>query len=130
MTVSTAVTLFVTAVLTVIGFSVHDTIVVYDRIREHLRNRQRGEIFEEIANKSVTQTFDRSINTSLTVVLVLAALLIFGGQVTQHFNAALLAGIIIGTYSSVFVATPLVVLSEKLMAKAPATGGRRPADVR
>src|SRR5207249_3433160 len=104
--------LFVTAALTVIGFSVHDTIVVYDRIRENLRNRQRGETFEQIMNRSVTQTFDRSLNTSFTVVLVLACLLAFGGTVTALFNWALLIGIIIGTYSSIFVASPLVVIWE------------------
>jgi SecD/SecF fusion protein len=123
-------TLFVTAALTVIGFSVHDTIVVYDRIRENLRNRQRGEPFEDVANKSITQTFDRSINTSFTVVLVLAALLFFGGSVTKLFNVALLAGIVIGTYSSVFVASPLVVLWEKMSAKSTPSSGRRPSDVR
>jgi len=123
-------TLFVTAALTVIGFSVHDTIVVYDRIRENLRNRQRGEAFEDVANKSITQTFDRSINTSFTVVLVLAALLFFGGSVTKLFNVALLAGIVIGTYSSVFVASPLVVLWEKMTAKSATPSGRRPSDVR
>jgi SecD/SecF fusion protein len=123
-------TLFVTAALTVIGFSVHDTIVVYDRIRENLRNRQRGEAFEDVANKSITQTFDRSINTSFTVVLVLACLLFFGGSVTKLFNVALLAGIVIGTYSSVFVASPLVVLWEKMTAKSATPSGRRPSDVR
>jgi preprotein translocase SecF subunit len=123
--------LFVTAMLTVIGYSVHDTIVVYDRIRENLKNRQRGESFEEIANRSITQTFDRSINTGLTVMIVLAALLFWGGSVTKLFNLALLAGIVIGTYSSIFVAASLVVLWEKrsALAAVPA-GGRRPADVR
>jgi SecD/SecF fusion protein len=124
--------LFVTAALTVIGFSVHDTIVVYDRIRENLRNRQRGETFEHLMNRSVTQTFDRSINTSFTVVLVLAALLLFGGSVIALFNWALLIGIIIGTYSSVFVASPLVVIWERMtQAKtAAARAGAAPADVR
>jgi SecD/SecF fusion protein len=124
--------LFVTAALTVIGFSVHDTIVVYDRIRENLRNRQRGETFEHLMNRSVTQTFDRSINTSFTVVLVLAALLLFGGSVIALFNWALLIGIVIGTYSSVFVASPLVVIWERMtQAKtAAARAGAAPADVR
>jgi SecD/SecF fusion protein len=106
--------LFVTAVLTVIGFSVHDTIVVYDRIRENLRHRERGETFEHLMNRSVTQTFDRSLNTSFTVILVLAMLLAFGGSVTSLFNWALLIGIVIGTYSSIFVASPLVVIWERL----------------
>jgi SecD/SecF fusion protein len=115
--------LFVTAMLTVIGFSVHDTIVVYDRIRENLRNRQRGETFEHLANRSITQTFDRSINTSMTVVLVLVSLLLLGGQVTALFNWALLIGIVIGTYSSIFVASPLVVMWERY-AGAKAAGQR------
>lgn len=113
--------LFVTAVLTVIGFSVHDTIVVYDRIRENLRHRLRGETFEQLCNRSILQTFSRSINTSLTVVLTLGALLMFGGPLMRHFYAALLAGILIGTYSSIFNATPLVVVWDKLASasKAP-----------
>ena len=126
--------LFVTAVLTVIGFSVHDTIVVYDRLRENLRNRQRGETFDHLMNRSVTQTFDRSLNTSFTVILVLAMLLAFGGSVTKLFNWALLIGIIIGTYSSIFVASPLVVIWERMAgAKAVerrAAGARAGADVR
>ncbi len=96
--------LFVTAMLTVIGFSVHDTIVVFDRIRENLR-KYVGRPFEEIANISVLQTLARSLNTSLTVVFVLAALLLFGGETIKWFVVALLAGIISGTYSSIFNAT-------------------------
>lgn len=107
--------LFVTAVLTIIGFSVHDTIVVYDRIRENLRHRQRGESFEQLANKSILQTISRSVNTSLTVVLTLGALLAFGGPLLRHFYVALLAGIIVGTYSSIFVATPLIVIWDNLL---------------
>ena len=106
--------LFVTALLTVIGFSVHDTIVVFDRIRENLKHRLRGESFEQLANRSILQTFARSVNTSFTVVLTLVALLIFGGPVIKHFIAALLVGIISGTYSSIFNATPLVVVWENL----------------
>jgi preprotein translocase subunit SecF len=99
--------LFVTAVLTVIGFSVHDTIVVFDRIRENLR-RQRGS-FEEIVNASILETLARSLNTSVTVVLTLLALFLFGGQSIQHFVLALLIGIASGTYSSIFNASPLLV---------------------
>ena len=101
--------LFVTAVLTVIGFSVHDTIVVYDRIREN-RARHIGEPFEQIVNHSILQTFGRSINTSLTVVLTLSALLLFGGAATNYFVLALLIGIVSGTYSSIFNASPLLVV--------------------
>ena len=109
--------LFVTAILTIIGFSVHDTIVVFDRIRENLKHRIRGESFDELANRSILQTFARSVNTSLTVVLTLVALLVFGGPVIRHFVAALLVGIISGTYSSIFNATPLVVIWEGLANK-------------
>lgn len=99
--------LFVTAVLTVIGFSVHDTIVVFDRIRENLR-RQKGS-FEEIVNASILETFARSLNTSITVLLTLLALFLFGGQSIRLFVLALLAGIASGTYSSIFNASPLLV---------------------
>ena len=101
--------LFVTAMLTVIGFSVHDTIVVFDRVREN-RVRHAGEPFAEIVNHSLLQTFGRSITTSLTVVLTLTALLLFGGSATQEFVLALLIGIISGTYSSIFNASPLLVV--------------------
>lgn len=99
--------LFVTAVLTVIGFSVHDTIVVFDRIRENLR-RNRGS-FEEVVNTSILETLVRSINTSLTVVLTLLALFLFGGQSIRLFVLALLIGIASGAYSSIFNASPLLV---------------------
>ena len=101
--------LFVTAMLTVIGFSVHDTIVVYDRIREN-KSRHAGEPFEQVVNHSVLQTFGRSINTSLTVVITLTALLLFGGAAIRYFVLALLIGIVSGTYSSIFNASPLLVV--------------------
>ena len=97
-----------TAMLTVIGFSVHDTIVVFDRIREN-RARHAGEPFAEIVNHSILQTFGRSIMTSLTVVLTLLALLPVRRRRDQDFVLALLIGIISGTYSSIFVASPLLV---------------------
>jgi preprotein translocase subunit SecF len=100
--------LFVTAMLTVIGFSVHDTIVVYDRVREN-RARHAGEPFDEIVNHSILQTIGRSIMTSLTVVITLVALLLFGGAAINNFIIALLIGIVSGTYSSIFVAAPLLV---------------------
>jgi preprotein translocase subunit SecD len=120
--------LFVTAALTILGFSVHDTIVVYDRIRENLHHRQRGETFADVSNRSITQTFDRSINTSMTVVLVVSALVVFGGGSIRQFNTALLIGIVLGTYSSIFVAAPLVVMWERAAAArrgetAPAAAG-------
>jgi preprotein translocase subunit SecF len=108
--------LFVTAVLTVIGFSVHDTIVVFDRIRENLK-RMGGEDFPSVVNDSILQTLDRSLNTSLTVVLVLVALLLFGGDSIRWFVVELLIGIISGTYSSIFNAAPLLVLWQEILEK-------------
>ena len=105
--------LFVTALLTVIGFSVHDTIVVFDRIRENMK-RVSGPSFSQIVNESILQTLDRSLNTSLTVVLVLLALLLFGGESIKWFVVALLVGVISGTYSSIFNASPLLVLWQEL----------------
>jgi len=100
--------LFVTAMLTVIGFSVHDTIVVFDRVREN-KARHAGEPIDAIVNHSILQTFARSIMTSLTVVLTLLALFLFGGAAINDFILALLIGIVSGTYSSIFVASPLLV---------------------
>ncbi len=105
--------LFVTAVLTVVGFSVHDTIVVFDRIRENLRVSQRLS-FEQVVNLSIMQTAARSIITSFTVVLVLAAILIAGGTTLKGFALALLIGIVSGTYSSIFNASPLLVVWRRL----------------
>jgi preprotein translocase subunit SecF len=105
--------LFVTAVLTVVGFSVHDTIVVFDRIRENLRVSQRLS-FEQVVNLSIMQTAARSIITSFTVVLVLMAILIAGGTTLKGFALALLIGIVSGTYSSIFNAAPLLVVWRKL----------------
>src|SRR5256714_2601326 len=98
--------LFVPAVLTVIGFSVHDTIVVFDRIRENM-GRRTGESYYTVVNNSLLQTLGRSLNTSLTVLLTLAALLLFGGSSIRVFVLALLVGLTSGTYSSIFHATPL-----------------------
>ncbi len=108
--------LFVTALLTVMGFSVHDTIVVFDRIRENLRLNPGGN-FEEIANVSIAQTLARSLNTSLTVLIVLLALFLLGGDSTKGFVLALLLGIGVGTYSSIFNATPLLVVWQNYSAK-------------
>ncbi len=105
--------LFVTAMLTVIGFSVHDTIVVFDRIRENLQHRIRGESFMDLTDRSISQTLARSINTSLTVIITLAALFFFGGSSIHQFTGALLIGILSGTYSSIFNASVLLVLWKK-----------------
>ncbi len=101
--------LFVTALLTVIGFSVHDTIVVYDRIRENLV-KVKAPTFSDTVNLSIWETLARSINTSTTVIIVLLALLLFGGESIRWFVFALLIGIISGTYSSIFNAAQLLVL--------------------
>lgn len=100
--------LFVTAILTVIGFSVHDTIVVFDRIRENLRYYSKKMNFGEIVNISINQTFTRSINTSLTALITLGALYFFGGVTTRDFVLAMILGIAIGTYSSIFFASMIL----------------------
>ena len=101
--------LFLTAVLTVIGFSVHDTIVVFDRIRENANIYRRLE-YEKMVNHSIVQTLDRSINTQLTVMLTLFALALFGGETIRHFVIILLVGIFSGAYSSIFNASPILVV--------------------
>jgi preprotein translocase subunit SecF len=100
--------LFVTAVLTVVGFSVHDTIIIYDRIRENMRTAGKRDTFDDVANRSIKQTLARSINTSLTVCLTLIAMLIFGGETVRWFVLAMLLGIAVGTYSSIFNASQLL----------------------
>lgn len=100
--------LFITALLTVIGFSVHDTIVVFDRIRENSRYYAKKMTFGEIVDASVNQTMARSINTSFTTLLTLLALYFFGGTTTKDFVLAMALGIIIGTYSSIFFASMLI----------------------
>jgi len=102
-------TLFVTALLTILGFSVHDTIVVFDRIRENLKKFGGREQFENVVETSLRQTIGRSINTSLTVMLVMLALYFFGGASTQMFSLAILIGVFFGTYSSIFIASFLLV---------------------
>ncbi len=113
-------TLFITALLVILGFSIHDTIVVFDRTRENLKiNREEGkkEAFENTVGRSVSQTFTRSINTSLTVVLTLLVLYFIGPETTRNFSLALLVGIIAGTYSSIFLGSPLLVTIAKWQEK-------------
>ncbi|MEI8390736.1 MAG: protein translocase subunit SecF [bacterium] len=100
--------LFITAILTVIGFSVHDTIVVFDRIRENSKYLSKKKSFNEIANISVNQTLARSINTSLTALITLLSLYFFGGSTTKNFILAMILGIVTGTYSSIFNASVLL----------------------
>ena len=104
--------LFVTALLTVIGFSVHDTIVVFDRVRENLKYYSKKMTFGEIMNASINQTLTRSINTSLTTLITLAALYFFGGVTTKDFVLAMMLGIAIGTYSSIFFCSSLIEIWE------------------
>lgn len=106
---------FIVALLVVMGFSVHDTIVVFDRIRENLvKSRTTNVKLDEIVNKSVNETFARSINTSLTLILVLLALYFWGPINLQYFIMTILIGTIVGTYSSIFVASPLLVITHNL----------------
>jgi len=112
--------LFITGLLAILGYSVHDTIVVFDRVRENLRINvveNTKEEFEVTVGKSVQQTFSRSINTSLTIFITLLALYLFGSTATKDFSLLLIIGIIIGTYSSIFVASPLLVTFYKLQKK-------------
>ena len=104
---------FVAALLTILGYSVNDTIVVFDRIRENLSRLVKTN-FEEVVNRSINETITRSINTSLTTLLVLFAIFFFGGASIKFFVLALICGIILGTYSSIFIASPLLVVWERL----------------
>ena len=105
--------LFVTGILAVLAYSVHDTIVVFDRVRENLRvneEHRKKESFDITVGRSLMQTFGRSINTSLTIFIVLVALFFFGSESTKFFNLLLLVGVVAGTYSSIFLAAPFLVL--------------------
>lgn len=106
--------LFITAVLTVLGFSVHDTIVVFDRVRENLKFSSKSMTYDEVVDASVNQTLARSINTSLTTLITLLALYFFGGVTTKDFVLAMILGIAVGTYSSIFVASVLLVFYNHL----------------
>jgi preprotein translocase SecF subunit len=104
--------LFLTAILTVSGFSVQDTIVVFDRIRENLP-RYRGESFERVANRSILETMHRSLATQLNAIFVMIAIILFGGETIRPFISTMLVGMLSGTYSSIFIAVPLVVMWEQ-----------------
>ncbi|OGZ43966.1 MAG: protein-export membrane protein SecF [Candidatus Ryanbacteria bacterium RIFCSPHIGHO2_02_FULL_45_17b] len=108
--------LFISALLTILGFSVHDTIVVFDRVRENLRKHSATN-FAETVHVSIHETIVRSINTSLTLILVLLTLFFLGGESTKYFSLALLVGTIAGTYSSIFIASPLLVTWQKWQEK-------------
>jgi preprotein translocase subunit SecF len=125
-------TLFVTALLVILGFSIHNTIVVFDRVRENLSHSGTGKGFDAVVGESVNQTMTRSINTSLTVIIALVSLYIFGGSATEHFTLALIIGVIAGTYSSVCFGSSLLVTAERMRSaddsaesrKARAAGGK------
>lgn len=108
---------FIAALLTILGFSVHDTIVVYDRTRENLLRSSSKEKFPDIVNRSLNETLVRSINTSMTVIITLLAIFIFGGASIKDFSLALLIGIFFGTYSSIFIASALLVSIYKFQIK-------------
>ena len=104
--------MFITALLTLVGFSVHDTIVTFDRVRENLR-RRAGEDLVTLLNDSIVETIVRSINTSFTLFLVLVAMFFFGGPTLKYFTLAMIIGVVVGTYSSVFIASPLLLVGYK-----------------
>jgi preprotein translocase subunit SecF len=108
--------LFVSAILAILGYSVHDTIVVFDRVRESLKDHAKG-TFDVVVGDSLMKTMSRSINTSLTTFITLLSLYFIGGETTKDFAFLLLIGILVGTYSSIFVASPLLVTLEKLQKK-------------
>lgn len=105
--------LFITALLSVMGFSVNDTIVVFDRVRENLLIKHHDETFDQVAERSLQQTLARSINTSFSTLLVLVSLLVFGAYEIFYFVLALALGVVVGTYSSIFLATPLLTVFQK-----------------
>jgi preprotein translocase subunit SecF len=112
--------LFIVALLTILGISINDTIVVFDRIRENLRlnnEHRKREEFDSVVGKSIMQTIARSINTSVTVIIVLLALYFLGPVATKNFALTLIIGMVAGTYSSIFLASPLLVVWEKWQKK-------------
>jgi len=113
-------TLFIVAILVVLGYSINDTIVVFDRIRDNLKRvpeKKRKEQFESVVGKSLRQVFARSINTSITTLIALLAIFIWGGESTKWFSLALVAGVLAGTYSSIFFASPMLVSLSKMKPK-------------
>lgn len=108
---------FVAALLTILGYSVNDTIVVYDRVRENLMRSSHKEDFENIVNRSLNETMGRSINTSMTVIITLVAIVLFGGESIKYFGVALLSGVVFGTYSSIYIASALLVSRYKMKMK-------------
>ncbi len=109
--------LFVTALLVILGFSIHDTIVVFDRTREHLKNGElKQKSFAHVVGGAISETFSRSINTSLTTMLALVVLWVLGPDATKNFALVMIIGIAVGTYSSIFIGSPLLVTLERFQA--------------
>ena len=104
---------FIAAVLTVIGYSLNDTVVVFDRIREYLRTHSKRKEMSVVVNEALNSTLSRTVNTSLTTFFVLLVIFLFGGEVIRGFMFALLIGVVVGTYSSLFIATPLMMDTSK-----------------
>lgn len=109
-------TLFITALLTILGYSVNDTIVIFDRIRDNLFSQERKESFEDVAEKSLNQSITRSINTSVSTLIMLLSLFFLGSDSVKWFVLTLIVGALVGTYSSIFIATPLLVYWRKTKA--------------
>jgi SecD/SecF fusion protein len=116
---------FIAAILTVVGYSINDTVVVYDRIREYIKLYPKRERFQ-IMNTALNSTLSRTFSTSLSTFVVLLAIFIFGGEVIRGFSFALLVGVIVGTYSSLFIASPVVYDTVHKKVKAPARGTKKP----
>jgi preprotein translocase subunit SecF len=108
---------FIAALLTILGYSVNDTIVVFDRVRENLLRAGKKEDFEITVNRSINETLGRSINTSLTVIITLFAITLYGGESIRYFGLALLIGVVFGTYSSIYIASALLVTRYKMKTK-------------
>jgi preprotein translocase subunit SecF len=110
--------LFVTALLVILGFSIHDTIVVFDRTREHLKNGElKQKSFAKVVGGAIAETFSRSINTSLTTMFALVVLWVLGPVATKNFALVMIIGIAVGTYSSIFIGSPLLVTLEQMQVK-------------
>ncbi len=116
----------VAAILTIIGYSINDTIVIFDRIRENLEFSRKEDVVH-IVNKSINQSLSRTIITSLTTLLAVISLYLFAGEILRDFSFALIVGIVIGTYSSIYIASPVYLVIEKLTAKRAAAKDPRKA---
>ncbi|SDH93764.1 protein translocase subunit SecF [Desulfosporosinus hippei] len=115
---------FVAAILTIVGYSINDTVIIFDRIRENEPKMRRGDSYEDMVDKSVWQTMRRSVNTVITVLISLFAVFILGGESTRMFSLAMLIGVFCGAYSSIFIASQILVEIKRHMKKKPRSGGK------